>query len=694
MTFNKKPLIAAALLVLASTTQAQSNTDLQPITVYGSRFQETIEKALPQTTIITSTEIEKSGLTNVSEILQKIGNLPVKTDLRGGNNVSIDLRGYGDAADNNVVVLLDGVRLSEDEGAPARISMIPVEVIDHIEVQRGGSSVLYGNGATSGFINIITKKYVKDQTVLTGGIGSFNSLNSSIYTSKKINDVNFSLFGKTNNTDNYRDNNKNNERTAGSVINWSPSDRTSAGIRVFANEEKSQQPGALPSIYLNTNPKQTQVPGYKSDFEINSSNITLFGSHKVDDVEFSADLSTRKKETNWDYNYDASTVSSAYYYAPYTTAYGKTNSESTTKAFSPRVKVNQFFTKNNSLIIGYDWSKSILDSSGLKNNTDYSYEENVAFTKKSASTKSEALYFYDDWKITESDRLIIGGRRQRFDQTGKTIYGATPSYVSSYVYNGVTYSSPSDGSYGHEMRQYLNAYEIQYSKKLSHNFETYLKQGNSFRLPTADDNGFTSTGNPLRPQTSHDQEIGLKWLNSENLARLSLFKSELTDEIVFSGSNKNEVPTIKKGVDASLIHKYSSMFSARINLQIVNAEISQGINAGKKTPGVAQRTGGVGLETKLKNNHMFDMAIRGASSKFASEDTGNTQAKTAGYMVGDLSYIIKEASWTWVARMNNVLDKQYADYSIYKSTSYDYPFQMSLYPNPGRNISLTGRYVF
>jgi len=680
MTFNKKPLMAAAIMALASTIQAQSNTDLQPITVYGSRFQETIENALPQTTIITSTEIEKSGLTNVSEILQKIGNLPVKTDLRGGNNVSIDLRGYGDAADNNVVVLLDGVRLSEDEGSPARISMIPVEVIDHIEVQKGGSSVLYGNGATSGFINIITKKYVKDQTILTGGIGSFNSLNSSIYASKKVNDVNFSLFGKTNNTDNYRDNNKNNERTAGSVITWSPSDRTSAGIRVFVNEERSQQPGALPSIYLNTNPKQTQVPGYKSDFEINSSNITLFGSHKIDDVEFSADLSSRKKETTWAYNYNASTVATSGYSASYPTAFGNTNSETTTNAFSPRAKVNNFLIKNNSLIIGYDWSRWNLNSSGVKNDTFVPTSKSI--NQNTAATKSEAIYFYDDWKITESDRLIIGGRRQLFDQTGLLIYGATPSYPFS------------EGTYGHQMRQYLNAYEIQYSKKLMHGFETYIKQGNSFRLPTADDNLARLTADPLKPQISHDQEIGLKWLNSKNVARLSFFKSELTDEIVYSGGNKNEVPTIKKGVDASLIHKYSSMFTARINLQIVNAEIYQGINAGKQTPGVAQGTGGVGLETKLKNNHTIDIAIRGASSRFASEDTGNTQDKTAGYIVGDLSYIIKEESWTWVARMNNVLDKQYADYSIYKSSGYAAPFDKTLYPNPGRNFSLTGRYVF
>jgi iron complex outermembrane recepter protein len=694
MSFKKKPLIAASLFILASASHAQPNSDLQPVTVYGSRFQETIENALPQTTIITATEIEKSGLTNVSEILQKLGNIPVKIDLRGGNNVSIDMRGYGDTADNNVVVLLDGVRLSEDEGAPARISIIPIEAIEHIEVHKGGSSVLYGNGATSGYINIITKKHIKDQTVLSGGIGSFNTLNSSAYSSKKINDISISVFGKTNHSDNYRDRNKTNEQSIGSVIQWNPSDKTTAGIRLFGNQERSEQPGALPSIYLNTSPRQTQVPGYQSNFEIDSSNFTLFGAHKFDDVELSADFNNRKKKTAWIYNYDASKVSSQYYSNSYPIAWGQTNSETSTNSFSPRIKINNFLIKENSIIFGYDWSKWDLTSSGRKNNTEIGYQENPSFTNKSGSHKTEGIYFYDDLKLSATDRLIFGGRRQRYEQMGNTVYGATPSYASSYVWNGVTYSSVSDGSYGHQARQYLNAYEIQYSKKIGYGFEPYIKQGNSFRLPTADDNGLSFSG-PLRPQISHDQELGLKWNNAKSLIRISLFKSDLTDEIVFSGgANKNEAPTTKKGIDTTIRHQLNSKFTTRLNLQIVNAEISQGVNAGKKTPGVAQQNGGLGFETKLNNNHIFDVSVRGATGKYASEDINNSQGKTSGYLVSDFSYVIKDKTWTWVARINNILDKQYSDYSIYKSSGYDDPFRMTLYPNPGRNFSLTGRYVF
>lgn len=687
MLSTKKPIIAAAIITFASSAQTQTNSDLQPVTIYGSRFQETIDKALPQTTIITSSQIEKSGLTNISEVLQKLGNIPVKIDLRGGNNVSIDMRGYGDTSDNNVVVLLDGVKLSEDEGAPARISIIPMEAIEHIEIHKGGSSVLYGNGATGGYINIITKKYVKDQTVLTGGLGSYNTITSSAYSSQKINDLNISIFGKTNHSDNYRDNNKTNEQSIGSVIQWSPSDKTMAGIRLFGNQERAEQPGALPSIYLNTNPRQTQVPGYQSNFEFNYSNITLFGSQKFDDAEFSVDLNTRKKKTAWLYNYNASTVSSYYYGGSYPTAWGQTNSETTTNSFSPRVKINNFLAKENSLTLGYDWSKWDLLSSGTKNNTESPYEDRVSFTNKSGNHKSEGIYLYDDWKLTSTDRFIFGGRRQRYEQMANTNYGATPSYIS--------YGYSSDGSYGHQIKEYLNAYEIQYSKKLNYGFEPYIKKGNSFRLPTADDNSLSYTGNPLKPQISRDHELGLKWSNQQSAVKVSFFKSNLTNEIVFSGGfNKNEVPTVKKGVDTNFTYKFDPTLTARLNFQLINAEISQGTNTGKKTPGVAQQSGGFGLEAKLDNNHIIDISGRGATGKYASEDTSNSREKSSGYLVGDVSYIVKDKSWTWVGRIANIFDKKYSDYSIYKSSGYDAPFNMTLYPNPGRNFSVSGRYVF
>ena len=123
-------IATAVMLLNALPGFAGETTGLHALTVYGSRFGEKLEDILPQTTIINSEDIVQSGLTDVSQILQKLGNVPTRINLNGTQDLSIDLRGYGVNSDNNVVILLDGTRLSEIEQASARVSMIPVEVIE------------------------------------------------------------------------------------------------------------------------------------------------------------------------------------------------------------------------------------------------------------------------------------------------------------------------------------------------------------------------------------------------------------------------------------------------------------------------------------------------------------------------------------------------------------------------------------
>ena len=75
-------------------------------------------------------------------------------------NSSIDIRGMGATAPNNVLVLVDGQRLNENDLTGADLSTIPMSQIERIEILRGGGAVRYGNGAVAGVVNIITKKPV------------------------------------------------------------------------------------------------------------------------------------------------------------------------------------------------------------------------------------------------------------------------------------------------------------------------------------------------------------------------------------------------------------------------------------------------------------------------------------------------------------------------------------------------------
>ena len=187
MNTRLKPLAALlpALFILSpavaqQTTGVNSSSEgasvLPSITVYASRFEEKLADALPQTSVVTAAEIQKSGASNVSEVLSKVAGLPMRINLDGSTNAVIDMKGYGDTASNNVVVLLDGVRLSESEQTVARTSMIPLEAIDHIEITKTGNSVLYGDGATGGTVNIVTKKNAGNLTMVSGGLASYSGL--------------------------------------------------------------------------------------------------------------------------------------------------------------------------------------------------------------------------------------------------------------------------------------------------------------------------------------------------------------------------------------------------------------------------------------------------------------------------------------------------------------------------------------
>src|SRR5690606_310771 len=58
----------------------------------------------------------------------------------------------------------------------AMASAVPLDLIDRIEIVRGGNSVLWGDGASSGVVNVILKKQTGDgvrKAVLGAAVESF-----------------------------------------------------------------------------------------------------------------------------------------------------------------------------------------------------------------------------------------------------------------------------------------------------------------------------------------------------------------------------------------------------------------------------------------------------------------------------------------------------------------------------------------
>ncbi|MGH0034707.1 MAG: TonB-dependent receptor plug domain-containing protein [Myxococcota bacterium] len=72
-----------------------------------------------------------------------------------GQESEISIRG---SSGQQVVVLLDGVRLNSAQTGSVDLSTIPIALVDRIEVSRGGGSVDVGSDAVGGVVNIVTKR--------------------------------------------------------------------------------------------------------------------------------------------------------------------------------------------------------------------------------------------------------------------------------------------------------------------------------------------------------------------------------------------------------------------------------------------------------------------------------------------------------------------------------------------------------
>src|SRR5574344_1709324 len=70
---------------------------------------------------------------------------------QGTMNSKIIIRGV----EKGTLVLVDGVPLNQS--GRYNLEDIPTDLVERVEIVRGGGSVLYGSEATGGVINIITK---------------------------------------------------------------------------------------------------------------------------------------------------------------------------------------------------------------------------------------------------------------------------------------------------------------------------------------------------------------------------------------------------------------------------------------------------------------------------------------------------------------------------------------------------------
>ncbi|WP_395405471.1 TonB-dependent receptor domain-containing protein [Pseudoduganella sp. UC29_106] len=147
-------LASFALAIAAPSVQAQT-TALNAVIVTATRTPQAARDVVADTLTIGAEEIANAGAGSITELLQRQRGIEVTRNGGPGTNSGVLIRG---ANGNQVIVLVDGVRIGSATSGTAAWNAIPMEAIDHIEVVYGPLSTLYGADAIGGVIQIFTKK--------------------------------------------------------------------------------------------------------------------------------------------------------------------------------------------------------------------------------------------------------------------------------------------------------------------------------------------------------------------------------------------------------------------------------------------------------------------------------------------------------------------------------------------------------
>ena len=673
-------LLGIVLALHGAYAGAQQNTEvaqgpaasgeLPQVVVTGSRFTEPLnQETAIGTTVITADEIQKSGAITIYDALRQLGGVMTRMNLTGTPDSPIDLRGFGVTGDQNTLVLIDGVRVSENELQPARLSSVSLNSVERIEILRGSGAVLYGGGANGGVINIITKKAVAGAKNLNIGVlgGSYGTTNFSADGSIAGQPLNMLggaalaadfAYNKYS-SDNYRVNNAvDQENMSGRVR--AIGDHGEAGVSVSSERSHSQLPGSRSQATYQTDPRGTGSPTDWADTDANR--YTLYGNYRWQYVEVAADAYRRDKVDRT-------------YFGPAST-FAFTKRGSSVDGFSPRVRVTApLFGLENQLVMGYDRSRWALRVQG--GSSESTLLVPGGFDNDQTGTQhNEAWYFKDDLKIGKL-RLTFGARRETLKQSIVDPLGG---------FSAATPFTTNDRK--------LHAEEFGAAWNFLPAWTVYGKAANSYRIGNIDENtGLQPTPGFLQPQTSTDVDAGLAYASRLFDAELHVYDSRLNNEIMFqpfSFTNVNLPPTERSGWDLKAKWRPRadldlSAFYTQVRARFRSGIVSGTDVTGKEVPIVPRNRASLQANWRITAVDTMNIGWQYVGSQIFDNDQSNALVggRIPAYSTVDARYTRRIGVVDLSIIGKNLGNKGYYDYGI---ASTGTPGNYSVYPEPRRAL--------
>ena len=583
-------LLIIITLFYSSTSIAKDLMD--PVIVTATKVKTQDTKATYASEVYSREDIEKSGAVSLYDFLNQSTSTAIMPSYGNTLNQLIDIRGFGlTEGFKNVAITVNGRRFNNIDSVPQKLSDIGINNIERIEITKGSGSVVHGDGATGGSIQIYTRDTT--ETVVQSSVGNYGINTGSFTTGLSKDKFIWSLSGSHYQQSGFSESQPDGNKDRGNTKNYStklkyfPTDSSELYIEKDYGHVNIRYPNALTQETFEQNPGssyKTTVGPTNYTFETsNTNNLNLGGS-----VELTPNL-----EINLDY------------------------------AHQDKVIVNSTHKQYHSNAV----------------NTDLNYRKGPF----------EIISGVQTWQGKRRNTYGTGSKSNTgvFVQTNYDLGNILFSVGGRTEFIHYTFNENKDSNKE-------QSYDIGLNRTLNDNLSIFSNFNYAFLSPDIDRwfdyngvfNGFIS---PTRTQTLN---LGLNHVTQKNKLQATVFGVKLKKEQFYNPKtwkNTNFDKSHKYGFELKNTYNFNNALSTTINYAYTQAiidriEIFSGLGCsdfcdGKFLPGLSDHNITLGINYKPTSKSRIVLVQNYRSKAYALEDFSNSfQQKNSAYTSTDVSY--------------------------------------------------------
>ena len=189
-------------LIVFQTPLTAQETVLDEVIVSSPRIELSMGQQSRSVTTITAKEIAESGANTLIDVLSDVAGIELRS--RGAQDVQSDIYIRGGGFDQ-VLLLIDGIKVDNPQtGHHTLNAILPIEMIERVEILKGAAGRVYGQNAFSGAINIVTKTPSTEDLKVTLSGGSFDYQKAALFATDQRVSSSHTLYAETISSDGYR----------------------------------------------------------------------------------------------------------------------------------------------------------------------------------------------------------------------------------------------------------------------------------------------------------------------------------------------------------------------------------------------------------------------------------------------------------------------------------------------------------